>query len=200
MATVSARELGAPKAILGLIWERPDTVAGLGTRLEERYPGAAWPRSILHNTLGRLVKQGLVLMSERGASPAWHFCELTPLGVSRFEEWLEESTELPPPMRDPLLAKLRHVEGSRQYAARIADLKRRELLTRADLDGALARYRRAQALGELTPAGDEDLKTFAIGAAMMIEVRELQARIKSYQRARGYLEDPLGDGDALSDA
>ena len=68
-------------AILGLVVQKTDTVNGLGVRLIERFPDAQWSRSVAHNSLPSLEKQGLVRMVDRGAERALDRYEATDEGI-----------------------------------------------------------------------------------------------------------------------
>jgi DNA-binding transcriptional ArsR family regulator len=185
-------------AILGLLIEKPDSVAGLASRLEEEYPTAGWQRNILHNTLPSLTEKGLVDRREDGPA-AWHRCEVTTAGRDVFAGWLKQSSAAPPRMRDPLMAKLKHVREPEQLAVAVRDIAAREQMTLRAYDAAVSRYRRAHAAGELSTGPDGDSRARIRGAALTFELRELQARIKNLQRVREDLEDPEGLGDALED-
>ena len=93
-------------AILGLVVQKADTVDGLGARLVERFPHARWSRSVAHNGLPSLARQGLVRLVEHGAERALDRYEATDAGVEQFRDWLRASSAAPPMLRDALLAKL----------------------------------------------------------------------------------------------
>src|ERR1700688_4133359 len=122
MATPRTSDITAGMAILGLLIEKPDTVAGMALGLKDEYPSAGWQRSIVHNTLRSLVEQRLIRRIERGSSASWHWCEATAGGEEEFALWLRESAAEPPPMRDALLAKLKYVRGPDQLAVIVGDI------------------------------------------------------------------------------
>ncbi len=186
-------------AVLGLLIESPDSVAGLALRLEEEYPTAGWQRNIVHNTLPSLAEQGLIHRSERGSAASWHWCEVTAAGRDRFARWFGESAAEPPPMRDALIAKLKHVREPEQLAVAVRDIAAREQRTLRDYEAARSRYRRAHAAGELRSRPGSDRRATVRAVALTFEVLELQARIKNLQRVREDLEDPEGRSDALAD-
>lgn len=97
-------------AILGLLVQEPDTLSGVGTRLAELFPRAHWQRNAVHNTMPSLEKQRLVRLVSRGAEPGLDRYEATEEGIACFQEWLSQSTRLPPSMRDAFQGRLPFVE------------------------------------------------------------------------------------------
>jgi DNA-binding PadR family transcriptional regulator len=106
MAPPRKGDLTASMAILGLVVQRADTVNGLGVRLVERFPHAQWSRSVAHNSLPSLEKQGLVRLVERGAERALDRYEATDDGIEEFRDWLRASSAAPLALRDAVHAKL----------------------------------------------------------------------------------------------
>jgi len=96
--------------ILGLLVERSDTAAGVGSRLAGSFPRARWPRNSVHNSLPSLVKQGVVRTVSRGSEPALDRYEATAEGAIRFRAWVRQSIDLPPALRDGLHARLQFIE------------------------------------------------------------------------------------------
>lgn len=90
-------------AILGLVIKRPDTASGVALRLTEEFPRAQWTKSIAHNTLPSLAKQGFVRLVEKGSKDRY---EATKEGVEEFRGWLRESVTVAPALRDVLHATL----------------------------------------------------------------------------------------------
>jgi DNA-binding PadR family transcriptional regulator len=99
-------DLSASIAVLGLVVERPDTVASVGVRLGERFPRAYFSRNAAHNNLPSLARQGFVEVVNRGAEPSLDRYEATPSGLAHFQKWVRESTAVPPALRDALQGKL----------------------------------------------------------------------------------------------
>jgi DNA-binding PadR family transcriptional regulator len=106
MAPPRKGDLTASMAILGLVVQKSDTVNGVGARLVERFPHAQWSRSVAHNSLPSLEKQGLVRMVERGAERALDRYEATDAGTQEFRDWLRASSAAPVALRDAVHAKL----------------------------------------------------------------------------------------------
>jgi DNA-binding PadR family transcriptional regulator len=93
-------------AILGLLIQQPDHAAGVALRIAKEFPSASWSRSVAHNDLPSLAKQGLVRLVEKGAKKSLDRYEATTEGVEGFREWLRESLAVPPALRDALHIKL----------------------------------------------------------------------------------------------
>jgi DNA-binding PadR family transcriptional regulator len=93
-------------AILGLLIQQPNTPSGVARRITEEFPRTQWSRSIAHNTLPSLAKQGFVRLIEKGAKDSLDRYEVTREGVAEFRGWLRESVAVPPALRDVLHAKL----------------------------------------------------------------------------------------------
>lgn len=186
-------------ALLGLLIDRPDSVAAISVRLKEEYPSAGWQRSIVYNTFRSLTEQGHIRRTKGGQTAAWHWYEATPHGEAYFAEWLRESAAEPPPMRDALLAKLKYVREPQQLASIVSDIVERERLTLEEHDALLSRYRRAHSAGQLTPRDSGDLQARVRAGSLTFELRELQARLRNLARFREDLEDPTGHRDTLED-
>jgi DNA-binding PadR family transcriptional regulator len=93
-------------AILGLLLHESDTVAGVGQRLERRFPGAHFARSAAHNALPSLERQGLVRVVETCARRSPDRYALTAKGRRAFRRWLYDAASATPALRDGLHAKL----------------------------------------------------------------------------------------------
>jgi DNA-binding PadR family transcriptional regulator len=106
MASSRTGDLSASIAVLGLVVERPDTVAGVGVRLGERFPRAYFSRNAAHNNLPSLERQGFVRVVDRGAEPSLDRYEATPSGVAHFQRWVRDSAAVPRALRDALQGKL----------------------------------------------------------------------------------------------
>jgi DNA-binding PadR family transcriptional regulator len=110
MAPPRKGDLTASMAILGLVVKQTDTVNSLGARLVARFPHAQWSRSVAHNSLPSLEKQGLVRMVDRGAERALDRYEATDEGIEEFRDWLRTSSAAPLALRDAVHAKLEFAE------------------------------------------------------------------------------------------
>jgi DNA-binding PadR family transcriptional regulator len=93
-------------AILGLLIQRSDTASGVALRLTEEFPRTQWSKSIAHNTLPSLAKQGFVRLIEKGPKDSLDRYEATKEGVEEFRGWLRESVAVAPALRDVLHATL----------------------------------------------------------------------------------------------
>jgi hypothetical protein len=56
-------------AVLGLLVERPDTLGGIGIRLNQQFPDALWSRSTLPNGMKGLVKKRHARLIAKGGKP-----------------------------------------------------------------------------------------------------------------------------------
>jgi DNA-binding PadR family transcriptional regulator len=197
MASSSPGSLSASIAVLGLLVERSDTVAGVRFRLDEEHPGACWQSNVVHNTVPRLVDEGLVRITVRGSSRALDQCEATSEGRERIDRWKREPS-VAPPERDELRAKLKYVEDGDDLAATIRDIRRQEDECVARHKGAVTRYVEARAVRQLDArAGTMDRRVMVRRALMTDEIRRWQGRLKDLQRLRRDLEDPDGARDTL---
>jgi DNA-binding PadR family transcriptional regulator len=98
-------DLSMSMAILGLLIERPDTLGGIGIRLEQRFPDALWARSTPSNSMKGLLRKGHVRLVSGGGRSARDRYEPTSLGVAHFRQWKHESA-VPRTLRDALQGKL----------------------------------------------------------------------------------------------
>ena len=93
-------------AILGLVVQRADTVAGIRRRLTEAFPHSGWSSSVAYADLQSLDEQGLLCLTEKGEARGGDRYEATPKGRVRFREWLREGSEAAPALHDPTRARL----------------------------------------------------------------------------------------------
>ncbi len=98
-------DLSASLVVLGLLVERPDTVAGVRIRLADRFPHAHWSRQTVDNNLPSLVKQKHARLVREGHKPGLNRYEATAEGVAHFRGWVRGTT-MPPALRDTLHGKL----------------------------------------------------------------------------------------------
>jgi DNA-binding PadR family transcriptional regulator len=175
-------------AILGLLLHETDTVAGVGQRLERRFPGAHFARSAAHNALPSLERQGLVRMVEASAGRAPDRYALTAQGRRAFRRWLHDAATATPALRDGLHAKLALAERE--------DLPH---LTRAARDAErrcaeeyAAAHARLVAAEILSPAGGEGLGGRLAHLILADEATIWLLQVKRLQRLRAALE-PLAD-------
>jgi DNA-binding PadR family transcriptional regulator len=94
------------EAVLGLISQGPTTVAALRARLEREFPHANFSPNTASMALKRLAEKGQVRIAEHRSDHAENIFEITPEGMSLFEEWLYELASVPATQRDAMQAKL----------------------------------------------------------------------------------------------
>ncbi len=197
MASPRTGNVSAGMAVLGLLAQHPDSVAGVALRLDQEHPAARWPRNIVHNTLPSLAEQGYVRVIRPGPERSLDRYEATREGLEHFRRWLSESCADLPALRDALRAKLRYVEGEEELRTVIGDIREQEELCVREGEAAVARYRSAHRLGRLAPSGEQVWKTRVRRALLVDEVKLWYERARSLQRLREHLEDPHGDMDSL---
>jgi hypothetical protein len=179
-------------AILGLVIQEADTAAGVGARLVERFPRARWSRSVAHNDLPSLARQGLVRVVQRGARPSLDRYEATPAGVEQFRGWLRASSMAPPMLRDALSAKLAF--SQREDLPRLLEaIREEERICIAEFEAAQMRLGAARRLGQLGPANGSDWAGRVQNAVMTDEAMMWGQRAKRLQCLRQELEDPDED-------
>lgn len=189
----------ASMAILGLVVQKADTVNGLGTRLVERFPHGQWSRSVAHNSLPSLEKQGLVRMVGRGAERAVDRYEATPEGVEEFRDWLRTSSAAPLALRDAVHAKL-ELAGEEDMPDLILAIRAEEQACALEFAAANSRLNLAWQRKRLGPHDNTDLSGRVRSALMTDEAMLWGMRARRLRRLRRELEDPReddspGDGD-----
>jgi DNA-binding PadR family transcriptional regulator len=202
MAPPRKGDLTASMAILGLVVQKPDTINGLGARLIERFPHAQWSRSVAHNSLPSLEKQGLVRMVDRGAERALDRYEATDEGIGEFREWLRTSSAAPLALRDAVHAKLEFAE-ERDVPDLILAIREEEEACAQEFAAASSRLNVRRQLKRLGPpgggerrAGDADLGGRVRHALMTDEAMLWGMRARRLRRLRQELEDTVEpDGD-----
>lgn len=190
-------------AILGLVVQRTDTVNGLGARLVERFPHAQWSRSVAHNSLPSLEKQGLVRLVEHGAERALDRYEATDTGVEEFRDWLRASSAAPLALRDAVHAKL-ELAGEEDMPDLIAAIREEEEACAREFAAASSRLNVEWQLKRLGPAGSagpepsaSDLRSRVRRALMTDEAMLWGMRARRLRRLRQELEDTVDDGEEL---
>jgi len=197
MASPRPGDFPASMAVLGLLIQQPDTVAGLALRLDEEHPNARWPRNIVHNSVPSHVEKGFLRLVRPGAERSLDRYEATPAGCEHFRRSLRESSATLPALRDALRAKLKYVEGLDELQAAIGDIREQEEMCVREGETAMTRYRTARRLGRLGPSDAHDCRTTVRRALMIDEVNLWYERAKGLQRLREHLEDPRGEKDTL---
>jgi len=191
-------------AILGLVVQRTDTVNSLGVRLVERFPHAQWSRSVAHNSLPSLEKQGLVRLVEHGAERALDRYEATDSGVEEFRDWLRASSAAPLALRDAVHAKLELAEEE-DVPDLIAAIREEEEACAREFAAASSRLNvewQLKRLGGPTNGagqqpGNADLRGRVRRALMTDEAMLWGMRARRLRRLRRELEDTVEDGEEL---
>lgn len=103
-------EMSSSMAVLGLVVQQPDTIAGVAYRLSEMFPRARWSAGAAHSSVPSLAEQGLLQVVQKGSVPTLDRYQATSVGVTEFRRWLVQASSLPPALRDALQARLEFVE------------------------------------------------------------------------------------------
>ncbi|HEV3322407.1 MAG TPA: hypothetical protein VG147_09500 [Solirubrobacteraceae bacterium] len=203
MAPPRKGDLTASMAILGLVVQKTDTVNSLGARLVERFPHAQWSRSVAHNSLPSLEKQGLVRLVDHGAERALDRYEATDAGVEEFREWLRASSAAPLALRDAVHAKL-ELAGEEDVPDLITAIREEEEACAREFAAASSRLNLAWQLKRLSPANGAgpgrsapDLRGRVQRALMTDEAMLWGMRARRLRRLRRELEDTVEDGEEL---
>lgn len=190
-------------AILGLVVQKIDTVNSLGARLVERFPHAQWSRSVAHNSLPSLEKQGLVRLVEHGAERALDRYEATDAGIEEFRDWLRASSAAPLALRDAVHAKLELAEEE-DVPDLIAAIREEEEACAREFAAASSRLNVEWQLKRLGPANGAgpaqsttDLRGRVRRALMTDEAMLWGMRARRLRRLRRELEDTVEDGEEL---
>jgi DNA-binding PadR family transcriptional regulator len=190
-------------AILGLVVQKTDTVNSLGARLVERFPHAQWSRSVAHNSLPSLEKQGLVRLVDHGAERALDRYEATDAGVEEFREWLRASSAAPLALRDAVHAKLELAEEE-DVPDLITAIREEEEACAREFAAASSRLNVEWQLKRLGPANGASLGQSALDlrgrvrrALMTDEAMLWGMRARRLRRLRRELEDTVEDGEEL---
>jgi hypothetical protein len=190
MAPARKGDLSAKMAILGLLVQRSDTIYGVKSRLIEKFPGASWSRTIAHNSVSSLAKDGHVRVAVGGAEPGLDLYEATSEGMGWFRQWLVEFEQGPPVLRDALRAKLEYVADEATLLAVIEAIREQEDACFDESEAAKARLRRAIRRGELGSARDagwESRLRYALMSDEALLWRDMAVRRKRFRES---LEDP----------
>ncbi len=149
-------------AILGLVIKRPDTVSGVALRLTEEFPRTQWTRSIAHNALPSLAKQGFVRLVEKGSNKdSKDRYEATKAGVEEFRGWLRESVAVAPALRDVLHATLALI-GDEDIPWMVEAIKDQEESCRRQSEQAQLRRNEARREGLLRSRPRNAMMTYEV--------------------------------------
>lgn len=190
-------EMSSSMAVLGLIVQQPDTIAGVALRLTETFPRARWSPGAAHGNMPNLAKQGLLCVVREGPEPTLDCYEATPKGVAEFRRWKGRSSSLPPVLRDGLQARLEFAEQLEELSALVETVREAERDCRSEYAAAHGRWKAFTNLGPPSgPAGAEQFfKSELKGIQLMDEAMLWGAQAKRLGRLSGQLEGLLKKGD-----
>jgi DNA-binding PadR family transcriptional regulator len=182
--------MSASMAVLGLVVQRPDTIAGIAFRLSQTFPRARWSPGAAHTNMPNLAKQGLLRVSREGPEPTLDRYEATPRGVDEFRQWLARSSSLPPALRDGLQAKLEFIELN-ELAGFIETVRKAEHDCRSEYAAAHGRWKAFGGLGSPDSAPDQLLRNKLKAVQLVDEVMLWGAQAKRLASLRSQLESLL---------
>lgn len=186
MSTRRTGELTASMAMLGLLVERPDTIAGLAGRLAERFPNECWSRSSVHKNMPSLVGRGLARPTDASRGRTMEIYEVTSEGFGQFRDWLRHSTEELPALRDAVRARLQFAD-EQDLPVLLDAIREETAICVEQYDTLLARYSAECRHGKLG-LGSQDFRTRVRGALLVDEIILWGSRVKRLQRLRKELE------------
>lgn len=134
-------ELSASTAVLGLLIEQSDSIAGLARRLPERFPRAGFNRNAAHKALPSLERQGLVCVVERGRVRSLDLYGATPMACGAYREALRASAAALPTVPDGLRAWLEQVGDEAELCEFVAVIEQLEAACSMEHDAARKRFR-----------------------------------------------------------
>lgn len=145
MPGFSAGDTTPQMMVLGLVIQKPDTVAGIARRLADQFASARWDKAAAYNNMPTLTKKGWVRVLEKGppGEPTKDRYEATPEGVDFFRGWVR-SPKLPPTVRDALQCKLELLDEYEDIAALVQLVREEEQAYTAACDIARDRVMREQ--------------------------------------------------------
>jgi DNA-binding IclR family transcriptional regulator len=141
-------------AILGLLIQEPDSVAGVSRRLSERFAQAHFARNAAHNNLPGLARQGFVRLNGQGAERGLDSYEATAAGIEHFRAWMMSSLKTLPVLRDAVRAVLEQIATKADLIAGIAAIEEQERACIAEYEAARRRMRVAERGGRLPGRGE----------------------------------------------
>ncbi len=188
-------EISSSMAVLGLVVQRSDTIAGVAFRLSETFPRAYWSPGAAHSNMRNLAKQGLLRVVSRGPEPTLDLYEATAEGIAEFDKWMVRLILLPPALRDGLQARLEFIELGKPAA--LLEMVR-EAQRRCRLEYAEA-HKRWKAFTNLSPGREREtfdseqmLSQGLKGIQLMDEVMLWGAEAKRLTSLCDQLEHLLG--------
>lgn len=187
-------EVSSTMAVLGLVVQRPDTIAGVAFRLSETFPRARWSPGAAHTNMPNLARQGLLRVVREGREPTLDHYEATEKGVAEFYRWLDRSICLPLALRDGLHARLEFVEFEK-LSALVETVREAERGCRSEYAAAHGRWKEFADLGPgLARRGPEDFFRHKLkGVQLIDEVMLWGAQAKRLGILCGQLETLLDE-------
>jgi DNA-binding PadR family transcriptional regulator len=97
--------------VLGLLIQRPDSIAGVARRLADSFPSAGFGKTTAHKNVPSLEKKGYIRLIAKGppGEPTQNRYGSTSAGGAHFRNWLR-GTEMPPVIVDAFQCKLEFFE------------------------------------------------------------------------------------------
>ena len=189
--------MSASMAVLGLVVQRPDTIAGVAFRLSETFPRARWSPGAAHSNMPNLAKQGLLRVSQEGPEPTLDRYEATPRGIEEFRQWLARSSSLPLALRDGLQAKLEFIEFD-ELAGFIQTVRKAEHDCRSEYAAAHGRWKAFGSLGLPDSTTEQPLRHKLKSVQLVDEVMLWGAQAKRLASLRSQLEALLAETSGSS--
>lgn len=185
-------------AILGLVVRRPDTVAGIRSRLTESFPHSGWSPSVAYSDLSGLTKQGHVRMVERGEQRGEDRYEATSAGEEHFAAWLREGSEAAPALHDATRARLELCE-ERDLPTLLPLLRAEQRICDERFGAARERLRKAARFGHFGPADGSEIGGRLRHALLVDDAMIWGNRALRLKRLREALEGRSDDLESLDD-
>jgi hypothetical protein len=151
-------EMSSSMAVLGLVVQQPDTIAGVAYRLSETFPHAHWSAAAAHSNMPSLATQGLLRVIREGSLPTLDLYEATSAGVAEFYGWLVRSSPAPPALRDALQARLEFIELT-GLPALVEMVRRDERMFTREYAAAHKRWKQITSM-KVSPGGDGPEEAF----------------------------------------
>jgi DNA-binding PadR family transcriptional regulator len=181
MALSPKGDLTASMAILGLVVQEADTLNGVRSRLAERFPNAAWSRSIAYSAMPSLARRGSIRIVRSGAVRSLDLYEATPAGVASFRRWLRQ-VPAPPGLRDALRAKLAFVASEDDLLAVLEAIREQEEASIEAAEEARKRLAKARRQWQRGRAKDGDWRSRVQRALLADEARQWDAMSERLRR------------------
>jgi DNA-binding PadR family transcriptional regulator len=189
-------EFSASTAVLGLLIDEPDSVAGLTRRLAAQFPQARFGRNAAYKAMPTLERQDLVRVLEKGRRRSLDRYAPTQKGRDSFRERLRASSAVVPAVRDALRARLEHVCDETELREVVAAVREQEEACIGEYAGARKRFAEHTAARRLGKVGTGDLRETIDRALMIDEAVLWGTRARRLQRLRESLQFGVSQDDA----